>query len=231
MVPILAKAQMSLRPIGRICALSLPLVLGGCFDLTGLDEMFGAPLLGIAVEGAIVEVGDTVRVTAMGDAGGIIGIFAYDPLPDARWTISPQSVAQLQALPPPPPDDSFPRARTLVRGLSVGSALVEASARGITGRATVRVIPAIGTLQLTASRATLGVGDTLRVEATALDVRGAPITGLPITYTVTGGLQLRGSDDTGARFVGTEPGPATVSAMFRRAKNEVAVVVIARTEP
>lgn len=217
---------MSFRVLRRFAPLSLALTFSACVDIAGLDDMFGAPLLAIGVDGAIVEVGDTVRVTAMGEVGGIVGMWSYDPVLDARWAISDQTIARLESLPLPTPEDSFPRARTLIRGARPGSARVTATARRVVGEAIVRVIPRIGTIRLTAPRDTISVGDTIRVSATARDAEGVPIVGVPLTFGVQGGVELRGFDDAGARIVATSAGPATLSARFRRATGEATLVVV-----
>lgn len=212
----------------RFVPLSVALALTACVDLTGLNDIFGTPLLGIAVDAGIVEVGDTVRISAAGDVGGIIGIFSYDPILDARWAISDKAIAQLVPLPLPPPEDSFPRARTLIRGIRQGSAQVTATARGVSGVSTVRVIPMINAIHLIPPRDTLAVGDTIRVRAGAYDIGDVPINDVPLTFSVGGGIELRGFDNAGARIVAIAAGPATVTARFRRASGATALIVVPR---
>lgn len=219
---------MSIRPLRRFILLVAALVPIACADLTGLDFV-GGRLLSISVyKSGIVEVGDTVRLTATGAVDGLIGIFAYDRLLDARWAVSDPTIAQLQLLPPPPPEDSTTTAQTLVRGLKPGNAHVTATARGITGDATVRIIPVVGTIRLRAPRDTLTVGDTIVVTAAALDAGGEQIGGVPLTFEVSDGLQLRGYDNVSARVVAIAPGAATISARFRRATGGAALVVVPR---
>jgi hypothetical protein len=219
---------MSIRSLRRFIPLAVALVPGACVDLTGLD-IAGGHLLSISVyQGAVVEVGDTVRLTATGSVDGLIGIFSYDRLLDARWAVSDPTIAQLQPLPPPPPEDSSTTAQTLIRGQRPGTAQVTATARGITGEATVRVIPVVGTIRVRAARDTIAVGDTIVVTAAALDAGSVPISGVPLTFEVGGGLQLRGYDNASARVVAIAAGPATVTAHFRRAIGVAALVVVAQ---
>jgi hypothetical protein len=212
-----------------IIPLAVPLFLTACVDLTGLD-IAGGHLTSISVEhGAIVEVGDTVRLSATGSVDGIIGIFSYDRLLDASWAISDPKIAQLQPLPLPPHQDSSTPTQTLVRGLRPGTVTVTASARGLSGKAPLRVIPVVATIQVRAAHDTLAVGDTIVVTAAVLDAGGAPILGVPITFDVEGAAQLNGYDDTSARVVAVATGPATVLVRFRHATGEAALVVVPRS--
>ena len=210
----------------RIIPPAVALALTACADLTGLDFV-GGHLTSISVDhGAIVEVGDTVRLSATGSVDGLIGLFSYDRLLDASWAISDPTIAQLQPLPPPPPEDSSTPTRTLVRGRRPGTVTVTATARGLSGEAPVRVIPVVATIQVRAARDTLTVGDTIVVTTAVLDAGGAPILGVPLTFDVGGAAQLDGHDDTSARVVAIAAGPATVSVRFRRATGVATLVVL-----
>jgi len=204
-------------------------ILAACVDVTGVQDMLGGGrLLSIGVAGGVVEVGDTVRLTATGKPSGIIGMFTYDRLLDARWSVSDPSIAQIQPLPPPLPDDSVSPTRTLVRGLRLGSTSVIAAARGVKGQAMVRVIPVLRTVQVRATRDTVAVGDTISVTAVAIDFTGAPVDGLRITFAVVGGVQLYSWSDSTARVVAAAVGSAAVSAGFRRASGEARLIVVPR---
>jgi hypothetical protein len=219
---------MPFHVLRRIIPLTVALALTACADLTGLDFV-GGNLTSISVEhGAIVEVGDTVRLSATGSVDGIIGLLSYDRLLDASWAISDQTIAQLQLLPPPPPppQDSSTPTRTLVRGRRPGTVTVTATARGLSGEAPVRVIHVVATIQVRAARDTLAVGDTIVVTTAVLDAGGAPILGVPLTFDVGGAAQLDGHDDTSARVVAIAAGPATVSVRFRRATGVATLVVL-----
>jgi len=213
----------------RMIPLAVPLFLTACVDLTGLD-IAGGHLTSISVDhGAIVEVGDTVRLSATGSVDGIIGILFYDRLLDASWTSSDPKIAQLQPLPLPPQQDSSTPTQTLVRGLRPGTVTVTASARGLSGKALLRVIPVVATIQVRTAHDTLAVGDTIVVTAAVLDADGAPILGVPITFEAEGAAQLDGYDDTSARVVAVATGPATVLVRFRHAMGEAALVVVPRS--
>lgn len=203
----------------------MTLSVGACVDFTGLD-VAGGHLIGISVSGGgIVEVGDTIRLTAAGDVDGLVGMFSYDPVLDARWAVSDPGTAQLVPLPPPPKDDSFPMARTLVRGVRPGTVRVSAMARGTSGEADVRVVPVIGSIRMVANRDTIVVGDTLVVTATPLDAAGARIDGLPLTFDLGAGAQITSADAGSVRAVALTPGSVTVTAHFRRAVNATTVMV------
>jgi hypothetical protein len=222
---------MRFRILRRIIPVSVVLGLPACTDLTGLD-IAGGHLVSISVsDGTLVEVGDTVRVTAIGAVDGLLGLFGYDYVRDARWTVSDPSIARVEAAPPPPPEDSTWNGRALIRGLRPGSVRVMATARGVTGEATVRIIPVVASIPVQSIRDTLAVGDTIVVTAAALDAGGVWIEGVPLTFAVTGGLQLASRNDWSARLVGTAAGPATVSVRFRRAIGVATFVVITNPAP
>lgn len=216
----------------RVIPLGVALMLTACVDFTGLD-IAGGHLTSISVDhGAIVEVGDTVRLSATGGVDGIIGLLAYDRLLDATWTISDPTIAQLQLLPAPlpPPQDSSTPTRTLVRGRRPGTVTVTASARGLSGAAPVRVIPVVATIQVRTTRDTFAVGDTIVVATAVLDAGGAQILDVPLTFEVDGGAKLAGYFASTARVVAIAAGPATITARFRRAAG-VATLVVASPLP
>ncbi len=218
---------MSSRVLLCVAGSGLVLVLAACTDFTGLD-FARTDLVSIGLTGeSVVEVGDTVRVKATGGVSGIIGMFSYDLLPDARWSVSDPSIAQLQTPPPASIDTLFP-AQMLVRGIRAGSTQIKATARGLSGDATIRVIPPVSTIQVIPARDTVAVGDTIRLTVGAYDAGGAPIQGLQLVFAVSGGVKFSTSDATSARVVGIAPGQATISARFRRAVGEAALVVIPR---
>lgn len=213
----------------RVTLLAVALVPIACVDMTGLGELFGGHLTGISVDnGAIVEVGDTVRLSARGAVDGLLGLFSYDRLLDASWTISDPTIARLELLEPPlpPPQDSSTPTRTLVRGRRPGTVTVKASARGVSGEAPVRVIPVIATIQVLTFRDTLAVGDTIEVRTAVVDAGGGTIGDVPLTFEAGGGVQLAGYNASTARVVATTVGTATISARFRRATGIATLVVV-----
>jgi len=122
-----------------IALLILAPALGACdFDLSGLTGLFNGGLQSISIHGdSAVTVGDTIRLTATGGVGGLVGILAYDPLRDASWSSADRSVAEV-VRPAPTPDDTI-ASPILVRGIRPGRVVIEASARGITGNKIVVV--------------------------------------------------------------------------------------------
>lgn len=204
------------------------LISCNALDLSGLSEIYSAQLKSIGVtSGGIVEVGDTIRLDASGSLTGLIGILAYDPVLDAKWSVSDPRIARLEALPLPPPEDSFPHARVLVRGLQPGKVTVSAQARGISGNAEVRVIQRIDHIDVRIQRDTLFVGDTVPIITTVVGSNGLPTTDLPLTFETSSGVQL--STYTGVpRVAAIASGPATVTARFRSAAGTLKLTVLAR---
>jgi hypothetical protein len=217
----------ALRRLTLLVAVIFPF---GCGDLTGLGDIFGGRLASVSVhadQGTVVEAGDTLRLTATGSVDGLQGLWNYAPILDAIWATSDPTVARVEALPPPPPQDSFPQARTLIRGVRPGTARVTASSGGITGEVTVRVIPVLATIRLSPPN-TITVGDTVRIAAVALEPGGSEVSDVPLTFAATGGVRLNGYDRAGAYIIATAAGPAALSARFRRVTGEVAFTVVSR---
>ena len=132
---------MSLKRFRRLCAAGFVFAIVGCLDLTGANPA-GGNLIEIAVtQGATVQVGDTVRLAAVGHVDGLLGLFSYDPVRDARWVSSNTAIATLETPPAPAPTDTLWTAHILVRGRRAGDVTVTAAARGVRGHAIVRVIP------------------------------------------------------------------------------------------
>jgi len=197
-------------------------------DMSGLSEVYSSDLssIGVTSEG-MVEVGDTLRLGAWGGVSGLIGIFSYDPVLDTQWSVSNALIARLETLPPPPPEDSFPHARVLVRGLQPGKVTVSAQARGISGSAEVRVIQRIAHIDVRTSHDTLFVGDTVSITTTVVGSDGLPITDVPLTFETSSGVQV--STYTGApRVAAIATGPATVTARFRSAQGTLNLTVLTR---
>ena len=197
-------------------------------DMSGLSEVYSSDLKSIGVTSdGIVEVGDTIRLGAWGGVSGLIGILAYDPVLDASWTVSNSLIARLETLPPPPPEDSFPHARVLLRGLQPGRVTVSANARGISGSSEVRVIQPIDHIDVRISHDTLFVGDTVPIITTVIGSNGLPITDLPLKLQASDGVQL--STYTGApRVIAIASGAATVTARFRSASGTLNLTVLTR---
>jgi hypothetical protein len=198
-------------------------------DFSGLDEVFSSNLTAIGVtSGAVVEVGDTVRLEASGSVSGLIGLFSYAPVLDAEWSVSDPLVAKLVTLPPPPPEDSFPRARILVQGMKPGTAAVSAQSHGIRGSADVRVIFPIDRIEIRTLRDSLFAGDTIPLAMTVIGSDGNAIPGLQLTLEVSGGIQLSPYSSGVQGVTAIAPGPATVTARFRRSAGTLGLTVLSR---
>lgn len=222
---------MLIQALRRLTLLAVVVVPFACGDITGLGEIFGGRLTRVSVsaaQGPIVEVGDTLRLTAYGSVDGLIGLWSYARILDAVWATSDATVARLEPLPPPPPEDSTSTARTLIRGVRPGTARITATSGGVTGEATVRVIPALATIQLSVAQATIFLGDTVTVAAAAMDGNDILVPDVPLAFSTNGGASLNGFDRKGARIIATAVGDAAVSARFRRVTGLLALKVLPR---
>ena len=176
--------------------------------------------------GGVVEVGDTIRLEASGSVSGLIGIFSYAPVLDAEWSVSDPLVARLMTLPPPPPEDSFPRARILVQGVRPGKVTVSAQSHGIRGSADVRVVSPIDRIQIWTLRDSLFVGDTIPIAMTVIGSDGNSIAGLHLTLEVSGGVQLSLFSSGAQGVTAIAPGPATITARFRHSVGTLKLTVL-----
>lgn len=181
--------------------------------------------MSIAVRGdPVVEVGDTLRKHATGQVSGVLGIFTYDRVLDAQWSVSDPSVAQLTPV-VPPPSDSTSTASAILRGLRPGTVRITARARGVEGHGSLRVIPVVAEIELRATRQVLAVGDTIDIGVAFLDRARTPIPDLPFQATATGAVRLHDRTSSRIRVIGTAAGPATVTVLFRRHEARVALTV------
>jgi len=215
----------ALRHVGLLAGAA---ALAACIDIAAPPDIGGGRLIGISMTSdAVVEVGDTIRLAASGNVSGIIGMLAYDPLPDAEWAVSDTTVARVERI-LAGPEDSIPYARARLTGVRPGVVQVAVTARGVRGEAPARVVPVVARIALRASRDrdTLAVGDRVFVSATPLDADGRPTGPLPLVFEPAGGVVLDGYSAAGAYIVATAPGPATLSARFRRAAGQASLVVV-----
>jgi hypothetical protein len=214
----------------RALLITTPLAATACkaLDFSGLDEVFSSNLTAIGVSSGVVEVGDTIRLSATGSVSGLIGIFSYAPVLDAEWSVSDPRIAKLIPLPPPPPDDSFPHARILVQGVKPGTVSVSAQSHGIRGSADVRVVSPIDRIEIRTLRDSLYVGDTIPLAMTVIGSDGNAIPGLQLTLEVSGGVQLSPFSSGAQGVTALAPGPATVTARFRRASGTLELTVLSR---
>lgn len=97
-------------------------------------------LISIAISGdSVVKVGDTIRLSTWGKVGGIIGIFSYDRVLDATWSVSDPTIASLASV-KPLPGDTTSGSTVVLRGLRAGRVQVSATARRVTGQTSVSVL-------------------------------------------------------------------------------------------
>jgi hypothetical protein len=97
-------------------------------------------LLSIAISGdSLVQVGDTIRLSARGKVDGVLGVFSYDRVLDATWSISDPAVASLIPV-KLAVEDSTSGSAVLLRGLKAGGAQVTVTARGVSGARAITVL-------------------------------------------------------------------------------------------
>lgn len=127
---------------GSLVPLFCGLLLSACGEKITMPFTNEGRLLSIRVSGpGVVQVGDTIRLSTWGKVDGIIGIFTYDRVLDARWTVSDPTIASLAPVKLLPSDTTSGSA-VIVRGLRTGSVQVTAAARGVSGSAAVNVVNA-----------------------------------------------------------------------------------------
>ena len=132
---------LSTPQLARVIATMLGTAFLGACNLTGLDYA-GGELEKVSLEGpSVVQVGDTIRLTAGGSVSGLVGLFAFDRLLDARFTVSDPTVATIQTF-IPPEGDTTSFTTVLVRGRKVGRVDVTVSARSKSGTHPVDVVAA-----------------------------------------------------------------------------------------
>ncbi len=120
-------------------AFAAALSLIACGNSTG-PIIDSGRLVSIGIYGdSSVQIGDTVRLKALGNVSGLIGIFTYDRLLDAVWTVSDPRVVSIVTVKPVAGDTTASSA-VILTGLRQGTVQVTATARGVQGSATVRVL-------------------------------------------------------------------------------------------
>lgn len=105
-------------------------------------DIAGGGLTGISIAGdSVIFVGDTVRFRASGSVGGLLGMFTYDPLDDARWSTANAEAATVT--PRQSHGGEQPMARAMVRGIAPGRTVITVSARGFSASLPVRVVTSL----------------------------------------------------------------------------------------
>lgn len=140
--PEIRCAQMRYLP--RLVALAAALTVSTIGCRGSITNPYGdqGRLTSIEVGGptTTVQVGDTIRLTAIGRVSGVVGVFAVDRLADALWTVSDASLAQLTPIPAAPNNDTS-YAQAFVKGIAPGTVLVTVSARGLSSSISLSVKP------------------------------------------------------------------------------------------
>lgn len=127
-----------------ICAASIGIMAiaacgaGGAGDIAGVLGV--GQLSSIRISGdSVVAVGDTIRLSARGTRAGVLGMFVYDRVLDASWSVSDPNVATIVTV-LPPASDSTSGSAVIVTGRRQGIVQVVASARGVQASRSVRVV-------------------------------------------------------------------------------------------
>jgi hypothetical protein len=150
----------------------------------------------VAPASATVAVGGTVQLTATAfDASG-------EPLAGRTftWVSDAPQVATVSAT-------------GLVTGVAAGPATISATSEGTVGRASVTVTTStepVASVEVTPPSATIPVGGTVQLTATAKDAAGQPLTGRTFTW-VSNAPQVATVSAAGL-VTGAAAGPATITA-------------------
>lgn len=102
-------------------------------------DIAGGHLTAIGISGdSIVSVGDTIRLQASGSIDGLLGMFSYDPLDDAKWSTENATIATVTPRATQPGEQ--PYARAMISGVAQGTTFIKVSARGISARWPIHVV-------------------------------------------------------------------------------------------
>lgn len=101
-------------------------------------DIAGGHLTAIEISGdSTISVGDSTLFQASGSIDGLLSMFSYDPLDDAKWSTENANVATVTPRPTQPGEQ--PSSRATIRGVAPGSTFIKVSARGISARWPVHV--------------------------------------------------------------------------------------------
>ena len=198
----------TLRP--RIAVLALAAAALACDD-----EPAGPPAIAsitINAPAAVVELGDTLRLTATAaDARG--QAISGAPI---GWTSLEPAVAEVDST-------------GLVTAVEVGDARIVAAAGSHADTVVLTVVAAPRAVVVLAPRNALVLGDTMTLTASALDAKGRPLPDVPIEWSVSDTTVLR-VDDAGL-VQGVGPGTAFVQAASGSASGLAEITVSLRAVP
>jgi len=163
---------MSNRALWLACSF---LGISGCNTSSIFGDIPQPVSVDVAFWGSVLEVGSVSRVCAFGMASWGIAIATHRV---ETWTLSDPTLAKIEQM--PQPADRY--ACILLRPLRPGLLTVTARMAGLDGASTVRLIPAIKTVQVTPSALTLSIGDTASIAATVIAVNGDTLRDIPILW-------------------------------------------------
>jgi hypothetical protein len=200
----------------------LPVLVIAACNNTDLFQPLPIDHVDITTYSGLVQVGDTLRVTAavfnsMGHASSLYADYSW-ATSDAPGRIT------LEQISPRVADGSG----ILVRGQSVGIAHVEVTANGnIKTNAPIEVIPRIARIVISPSSVTIAVGDTARLRATVITSSGDTLTGHFIAWATN--PQYSPVAGPGSLVVGWAPGTVEVTATLAGSIGRAQVTVIPRS--
>ncbi|HEY8310278.1 MAG TPA: hypothetical protein VIG47_06965 [Gemmatimonadaceae bacterium] len=117
------------------------LLLPACWKLT-VPFSDDGKLISIAISGnTSVQTSDTIRLSASGKVTGVIGIFTYDRVLDAVWSVSDPRIAGIVPV-KLAAGDSTSGSAIILTGLRLGNVQVTATARGVQASVNVTVTAA-----------------------------------------------------------------------------------------
>jgi hypothetical protein len=183
--------------------------------VTGLAP---AVFTAVGVPGApagITVTPDTVTLTSVQDTVRF-GAAVFDvhgnpvPAPSIGWTSDPGSIASVDA-------------QGLARALAAGTSRIQAAVGGVTGSATLRVIPAPASVAVTPGSVEINAGGTAQLTAEVRDRNGTPIPGAAVQWSSSS--EAIATVDATGRVTGVGPGTATVTATNGAFQGQASVTV------
>lgn len=165
-----------------------------------------------STEGQETVVGGTLQL----DVAGLTSANDTVRVSSARWRSRTPAIA-----------DVGPNGLMVAKAPGRATIIAESGALSTTSEIVVRPNP-VRSVRVDPVTRPARTGDVVRLTAVALDARGAPITGTPVRWSVSGaGAQV----DKGGYFVAEDPGVYTVTASVGSVGNATSVQVVPRADP
>lgn len=209
-----------------LIAIAIAIAVASCADDNGsfsIPFFPTMPINGVVVYTplySIVEVGDTVTITSAGfHNGNGLGV---EPIRTAIFNVSDTTTVRLE-----PRSMLYPNTpAVLARGRQEGVVVITATLNGVAGTDSLRVIPAIGRIEIITSHSTIHVGDTVTVDVRIIATDGTVITTpqWPVIQAEPIGLLIGAPNRNKMR--GTSPGTATVTVKVGRATGTATVSIL-----